>query len=179
MSKVKSITTKVGDQGTTRLFSGEEVLKNSPRLEAYGDMDELVAVLGVARFHAQKKEVKDALLDIQRALFVVASELATTPKKLEKLPHRVDEAMLNQLDEKRSALEARTDIPGGFVIPGSSLATSHVEHARTIARRCERKVVTLLEKNIIENKVLLVWFNRLSDYLYLLARHEEDGPTLA
>ena len=178
MSNVKSITTKVGDRGTTRLFSGEEVSKNSPRLEAYGDIDELVALLGIARFHAKKIETKDALLNIQRLLFVVASELATTSQKLLKLPHRVDEIMLKGLDDKRSQLEAQTKIPNGFVIPGNSLETAHIEHARTVARRCERKIASLLEKKVIENTVVLVWFNRLSDYLYLLARQEEDKPTM-
>ncbi len=179
MAKVKSITTKKGDKGNSRLFSGEEVPKNSPRLEAYGDIDELVSLLGIARFHSKKKETKEALLYIQRSLFTVASELATTKEKLSRLPHRVNEKMLEILDLKRDVLETNTKIPEGFVIPGDSLATAHIEHARTIARRCERKIVGLLQDKIIDNDVLLVWFNRLSDYLYLLARQEEDHPTMA
>ena len=153
--------------------------KNSPRLNAYGNIDELVAVLGIARFHAEKKETKEALLFMQRSLFTVASELATTPEKLGRLKKRVDEEMLAVLDEKRQACESKIQIPNGFVIPGDTLATAHIEHARTIARRCERSVVGLLQEKIIDNKILIVWFNRLSDYLYLLARLEEDKPTLA
>lgn len=175
----RSITTKKGDQGTSRLFSGEEVPKNSPRLEAYGDIDELGALLGIARFHAKNAETKSALLFIQRSLFTVSSELATTKDKLNRLAKRVDSDMLKEIEEKREALEKSVKIPNGFVIPGNSLATAHIEHARTVARRCERKIVALFREKTIENELLLIWLNRLSDYLYLLARAEEDEPTLA
>jgi cob(I)alamin adenosyltransferase len=76
MSK-SSITTKVGDRGTTFLFSGEEVFKDSPRTETYGDVDELVSVLGVARCQSVQTEVRDTLLEIQRDLFLAGAELAT------------------------------------------------------------------------------------------------------
>ena len=179
MTNLKSITTKIGDKGRSRLFSGENVPKNSPRLEAYGAIDELVAILGIARYHATNKETRDSLLFVQRALFTVASELATTQKKLNKLKKRVDISMLNTLEERRVALEQKTVIPHGFVIPGNALATAHIEHARTVARRCERKVVSLFQSKFITNELLIVWLNRLSDYLYLLARLEEDEPTMA
>ena len=179
MKKTTSITTKKGDQGTSRLFSGEEVPKNSLRLETYGDIDELVSVLGIARFHAQDKETREALLFIQRALFTVSSELATSPQKLNRLKRRVDQPMLDELEKKREALEKRIQLPKGFVIPGNYLAAAHIEQARTVTRRCERKVVGLFQANLISNKIMMIWFNRLSDYLYLLARNEEDEPTLA
>ncbi len=179
MAKIKSITTKKGDKGTTRLFSGEEVLKNSPRLDAYGDIDELSAVLGIARFHAQKEEVKEAILFIQRSLVAVAAELATTPEKIERLHRRVDEIMFKALEEKREALEKNIEIPPGFIVSGSTLSTAHLEHARTITRRCERKAVGLFQEKMISNETVIVWLNRLSDYLYLLARLEEDKPTMA
>ena len=176
---IKSITTKKGDQGASRLFSGEVVAKNSPRLETYGDIDELGAVLGIARFHAKKQATKDAILYLQRTLIHVSAELATTPENLKRVKIRVDEKMLGILDQKRDALEATITIPNGFVVSGDSLATAYLEHARTIARRCERKVVGLIQDKIIDNPLVIVWFNRLSDYLYLLARSEEDKPTLA
>jgi len=179
MGNVKSITTKKGDRGTSRLFSGEEVPKNSPRLEAYGDIDELVAVLGVARHHAKKDNVKEALLYIQRSLFTVAAELATTKEKINRLPKRVDSFMLEALEERRDNLEATITIPQGFVIPGDSLSAAHIDEARTITRRCERKTVGLFQNKIIDNETMLIWLNRLSDYLYLLARAEEDTPTMA
>ena len=175
---IKSITTKRGDAGKSRLFSGEEVSKNSARLDTYGDIDELVAILGLARFHAQKKEVKESLLFIQNAFFPIASELATTKAKLQRLPRRVDEHFLAELEERRERLEPMIKIPDGFVVSGDCLSAAHIDHARTVCRRVERKIVSLFETGDIENKVLLVWLNRLSDYLYLLARHEEEHPRM-
>ena len=178
MAKIKTVTTKTGDKGKTRLFSGEEVSKNSPRLAAYGDVDELACILGLARYYARKKDIKESLLFLQRELSVVSSELATTAAKLNKLPRRVDDKMLETLEEKREALEERVSIPQGFVVCGDQLAAAYLDLARTVARRCERKIAGLLEERTIDNKIVLVWFNRLSDYLYLMARFEEETPTM-
>ena len=120
MLKVRSITTKVGDRGKTRLFSGEEVYKNSSRPSAYGDLDELVSVLGVARCSARRKDVRGALLELQRELFVVASELATTARHRAALEKRVDAAMLAKMEQRRSTLERRIRMPAGFIIPGAT-----------------------------------------------------------
>ena len=174
-----SITTKTGDQGFSRLFSGEKVLKNSARLEAYGDLDELVSLLSIARHHVQNEILKDDILFLQRNLFTLASELATTAEKLSRLKTRVDDQMLQALEQKRTALEDQVEIPKGFVIPGgNSLAAAYLDLARCVARRCERKIVGLLEKKEITNEIVLIWFNRLSDYLYLMARFEEKIPLL-
>lgn len=175
MSKPQSITTKVGDRGTTFLFSGEEVPKDSPRTEAYGDLDELVSVLGVARCHVTQDAVREALLALQRDLFTAGAELATAIDHLDLLRHRIDEAALRIFEARRDALEARIAMPDGFIIPGGSgsVAAAHIDHARTIARRVERKAVTLSRAGLIRNPHLLVWLNRLSDYLWLLARCEE------
>lgn len=179
MKKKFSITTKTGDQGFSRLFSGEKVLKNSPRLEAYGDLDELVSLLSVARHHVQNKIFKDDILFLQRNLFTIASELATTAEKLARLKTRVDDRMLQTLENKRIALEEQVEIPEGFVIPGAnSLSAAYLDLARCVARRCERKIVGLLKTKDITNEIVLVWFNRLSDYLYLMARFEEKVPLL-
>lgn len=170
-----SITTKVGDKGTTFLFSGEEVFKDSPRTETYGDVDELVSVLGVARCHALQAEVRDLLLDLQRELFTVGAELATAIDHVDLLKHRIDESGLKSFESRRNALEARVTMPDGFIIPGGSgsVASAHIDHARTIARRLERKTVSLARSGLVANPHLLVWMNRLSDYLWLLARLEE------
>ena len=169
----KSITTKVGDKGTTFLFSGEEVPKNSERIDAYGDLDELVSVLGVARSLSQKEDVRLAILEIQRTLFVVGSELATAVEHARSLKKRIDSTALQLLETKREALEARIEMPSGFIVPGGTPPAAHLDHARTLARRCERKIVGLAQKHLIQNAQLLIWMNRLSDYLWLLARFEE------
>lgn len=178
MVKTRSITTKTGDKGTTRLFSGQEVLKNSPRIEAYGDVDELVSILSIARHHITHKDLEDDIIYIQRCLFVVGSELATTNGKLSKLPRRVDEKFLKEIEEKRERLEKAVSIPRGFVIPGNTLSAAYLDYARAVARRCERKVVGLFEAKVLQNEILIVWLNRLSDYLYLLSRTEEDIPLM-
>ena len=174
-----SITTKTGDKGYTHLFSGEQVLKNSPRLAAYGDLDELVSLLSVARCQTQNKTLKEDILFLQRSLFTIGSELATTPTKISRLKKRIDDQMLKTLEDKRIALESVVEIPRGFVIPGgNSLAAAYLDLARAMARRCERRIVELSEKKEISNETLLIWFNRLSDYLYLMARFEEKKPVL-
>ena len=175
--KRRSITTGVGDRGMTRLFSGEEVSKDSPRPEACGDVDELVSALGIARAQVRKADVREAILYIQRSLFVVASELATSPQKHGLLKKHIDLSMVRELDRKRVALERQIALPRGFIIPGETVAAAHIDHARAVARRCERKVVALAGGEIPDEH-LLVWMNRLSDYLWLLARREEGKPLL-
>jgi len=178
MKSLTSITTKTGDEGKTRLFSCELVPKNSPRLEAYGDIDELTCILGLARFHVGDPEIKKDILYLQRTLSTVAAELATTSAKLQKLPKRIDAAMLKDLEDKRETLEVITPIPKGFVVSGDCLPAAYLDFARTVARRCERKVVGLFKDKHIDNKILIIWLNRLSDYLYLMARFIEKKPTM-
>ena len=173
-----SITTRRGDAGDTRLFSGETVRKNAPRPSAYGDLDELISVLGVARAQCRHAATQEAVLRLQRQLFVAGSELATTPGGFARLKQRVDAAMLAELDERCAALEARLTMPRGFIVPGASLAGAQLDVARTVSRRVERQVVGLADAGEVKNAELLAWLNRLSDYLWLLARSEEDAPTM-
>lgn len=170
-----SITTKVGDRGNTYLFSGERVSKDSERTHAYGDLDELVSVLGVARAHARRAGRQ--IRELQRVLFVVGTELATSAKRVKRLQERIDAGALADFDQKREMLEKRITMPKGFIIPGGTLAGAHLDHARAIARRLERRVVGLSQHKQMHNPDLLVWLNRLSDYLWLLARFEEGRAT--
>ena len=178
MNLKNSITTRTGDQGTTQLFSGETVSKNDLRTDAYGDLDEVVSLLGVARSLTRDPARAERLLQLQRRLFVVGSELATSLEYSELLGKRVDDTMLAELDREREALEARLPVPQGFILPGGTPAAAHLDLARAVARRCERKTVGLLEAGLLENTTLIVWLNRLSDYLWLLARDEEGGATV-
>jgi cob(I)alamin adenosyltransferase len=175
----KSITTGVGDKGLTRLFSGEQVPKNSARMEACGDLDELISILGIARAVSRRRDVREAVLDIQCSLFVIGSELMTTVEKVKSLPKRVDANMVRLIDRKRTDLESRIKQPSGFIIPGGNRAAAHIDLARAVARRCERKVAELVLARVACNQLILVWMNRLSDYLWLLARFEEGKSTQA
>lgn len=147
---------------------------------AYGDLDELVSVLGVARCQAVRAEVRAEILVLQRDLFSIGAELATALDHVNLLKHRIGPAELAAFEARRAALEAQIEMPDGFIIPGGSgsLGAAHLDHARTIARRLERRTVTLARANLVDNPNLLVWLNRLSDYLWLLARREE-GQSLS
>lgn len=168
-----SITTRFGDQGDTRLFSGEVVAKDSARPSAYGDLDELVSLLGVARNFCVHKATAEAILQLQRELFIVGSEIATMPAHYGRLPRRVDQALMAELDRRRDALEARTTLPTGFVVPANGQSASFLDLARAVSRRVERRAVSLHAAGDLPNVLILNWLNRLSDYLYLLARSEE------
>jgi cob(I)alamin adenosyltransferase len=172
-----SITTRGGDDGSTRLFSGVTVSKASARPAAFGAIEELVAALGLARCHC-RAETGEEIVWLQRALFRVASELATTAGGLDRLPTRVDAAFLAELDARRDAVEAVLTMPTGFVLPGADPGSAHLEVARTLCRRAERHAVGLMESGDLTNPVVVKWLNRLSDHLWLMARREESQTTL-
>lgn len=177
MTKRNTITTKKGDQGFSFLFSGEKVSKDSPRMEAIGDVDELMSILGLTRCYAQRKETKETILALQRALFTVGAELATTKEKLDRLPQRIGQDALSRIEALMESLPETAAAFKGFVLPGNTFLSAYLDYARSVARRCERRAVGLLKAEEITNTHLIVWLNRLSDYLYLLARSEEDNPT--
>lgn len=170
-----SITTKRGDAGETSLFSGERVPKYAARLEAVGDLDELVSALGVARCWVEGEATRGMLLDLQRRLFLVGSEIATSPEQLALLTRRLDAEAVRELDAARDALEARVNAPRGFILPGEARGAAFLDLARAIARRCERHIARLRADGIFVNDHVLIWMNRLSDYLWLLARSEETS----
>ncbi len=186
---MSSITTKQGDTGSTRLYSGETVNKRSKRITACGDIDELVSALGIAYAELNRpvsldispeelvkiQDVLESITCVQRKLFLVASEIATLEPKLSSLKERIDDYEMNNLDYRRDKLEKKIELPKGFVLPGSNTVSAHLDMARSISRRCERTVVELYNEGFISNKFILMWMNRLSDYLYLLARYSESN----
>ena len=178
MNKRVNLISKEGDRGISSLYSGEQISKSSERLEALGDLDELVSVLGVARAHAQKKRIKEELLDVQRKLFIAGSELATTDEKLKTLPSRVDHLFIENFEKQVQRLHDDTALNPGFIIPGNSISAAYINHARAIARRCERRAVRLFENKEISNDNLLIFLNRLSVYLYLMVRFEDPETTM-
>ena len=117
-------------------------------------------------------------MHLQRLLFIAGAEAATTPEGLGRLNRRIDNEALAELDQWCRDLEKRVEMPRGFIVPAGSIAAAHLDHARTVARRCERDIVRLFRKDLIANEALLAWINRLSDLLWLLARAEEGKPIL-
>jgi len=158
---------------TSDLYSGEKISRSSLRLHALGDVDELLSVLGIARASSCKQRIKDEIFEIQQSLQMVASELATTEGLLNLLPQRIDEPQLNLLTNKIEALKPFCPHLNDFVIPGETLPSAYLHHARTIARRCERRVTKLFESNDIKGTMMLQWFNRLAAYLFWMAIFEE------
>ncbi len=171
-----SITTRQGDGGRTRLWSGEEVPKYDDRVECLGTVDELVSVLGIARAWSATPTTRRAIRNLQTTLFVIGSEIAASPRWSDALPVRLSAREVQRLDARRRRLERRLDPTGGFVLPGVHTVAAHLDHARAVARRLERLVAKLFDHAQVTNPHILVWLNRLSDYLWLLARMEEKTP---
>ncbi|MFV9672368.1 MAG: cob(I)yrinic acid a,c-diamide adenosyltransferase [Acidimicrobiia bacterium] len=167
------IYTRRGDDGTTGLFHGGRVRKDSGGPEAYGTVDESVSALGVVRVQAEP-DVAAAVLEVQRDLFVVAAELATDPDRrdlLEPGVSRVDSSMIGRLEKRIDRIDAEVGMPTEFVVPGGEPVAAALDVARTVVRRAERRAVSHLAG---ESESLVVpYLNRLADYLYMLARAVE------
>jgi cob(I)alamin adenosyltransferase len=172
---VVKIYTKTGDRGETGLFDGSRVPKYSPRVDAYGEVDELNAILGVAlAFIRDDEELRAYLLTIQRDLFVVGAHLADPTARVE--AKRGEKAHLTE--EKVTQLEHWIDqfeegLPPlrRFILPGGSKGGATLHHARTVCRRAERRVVALSQQ-VEVSPVIITYMNRLSDFLFVAARVE-------
>ena len=172
------IYTGTGDRGITSLFSGERVPKDNARVDAYGDIDELNSVLGaLAAYLSDEEALVEELQQIQSALLQLSAWLATRPDSalLESLEEIGDE-QITFLEDAIDRLQKGLPVLKGFILPTGHITASWAHVARTVCRRSERKVVPLLN-NVPEGKAVaqyrksLVYLNRLSDYLFVLARH--------
>ncbi len=169
------IYTRRGDRGETGLFYGGRVPKDASGPEAYGTVDEAVSALAVARAAADDA-VAEAILEVQRGLFVAAAELATAPEnhhRLEPGVSRVDDAMVAELEARIDALVERVGAPTEFVVPGGDPVGAALDVARTVVRRAERRAVTHEREAEIADSRVVPYLNRLADYLFMLARSTE------
>ena len=175
------IYTKNGDKGNTKLLYGDSVPKDNLAPEAYGSVDELVASLGIIRAEENlPSETQETILEIQRELFIVGAELATTKENRNKLQSGktlVEEVMITNLEEKIDFLEEKNGIPDFFVVPGENTISSKIDWSRVVSRRAERKCVTWQNAYGIEDSIVVKYLNRLSDYLWMLARDFEKDWT--
>ena len=175
------IYTKKGDKGETRMLFGDAVSKDDVAPDAYGSVDELVAALGLIRADTQLPiEVKETVLRIQRELFIVGAELATTKenrKKLEPQKTLVEKKMILKLEEDIDFLEEKNGIPEFFVVPGENEISAKFDWARVVSRRAERKCVRWQSHLEIIDSEVVVYLNRLSDLLWMLAREFENDWT--
>jgi cob(I)alamin adenosyltransferase len=174
-----SIATRTGDDGTTALMYGRRVPKTHPRVEANGALDELNAALGVARAGANEEWLCSELLAVQKQLVDVMGELATAPEDLKRYENdgfkRITPVMTVRLDELVKNLEAQKISFKGWATPGATPLAAALDVARTACRRAERRVCTLRENGEPFNAEILVFLNRLSDVLWLMARWVETN----
>lgn len=163
------IYTRSGDQGQTSLFGGARVAKNDARVEAYGTLDELNASLGVARSFPLSPVADQLLEKIQAELFTLGSELACDPEALPRLKIALlDEEAVSFLERSIDELELGLPQLRYFILPTGAPAGAHLHLARTICRRAERRLLALQTVR----PLTIIYLNRLSDFLFVLARHE-------
>lgn len=167
-----SIATKRGDGGQTSLAGGIRVSKSSPRVEAYGTVDELNSLLGMARSICEDADLRERTKLIQRQLFKVGSSLATPPESRKgQVP--VTEEMVEDLTRQVHEIEAMEGILSDWSLPGEHSTAAAFDVARTVCRRAERCVVRLIESGEVIEPNILAFINRLSDLLWLFARKIE------
>lgn len=166
------IYTKTGDDGSTALFGGSRILKSAPRVEAYGNIDELNSFIGLLISYIKEEAIRKDLTNIQHILFNIGSIFATIDERYkEKLPKVEDQYILtleNKMDEMEASLKPMTH----FILPGGSQEVSLTHICRTVCRRVERSVVRDSEMTEdIDIQQSLKFLNRLSDYFFVLARY--------
>jgi cob(I)alamin adenosyltransferase len=178
MVKLNKIYTKTGDDGTTGLVAGPRRLKDDLRVEAFGTIDEANSAIGIARLHMQgMPDLDSMLMSIQNDLFDLGADLATpdtgTPPEYE--PLRIVESQVDRIENDIDKLNADLQPLKSFVLPGGHSAAAHLHLARTITRRAERLMVTLSRsEGEIVSAAALKYVNRLSDFLFVAARHAND-----
>ena len=170
------IYTKTGDKGTTALFGGTRVPKHHIRIDSYGTVDELNSYIGLIRDQDIDQRYKDTLISIQDKLFTVGAILATDPKKAtlkngkERLNiPKINEADINVLEQEMDSMDAQLPQMTHFVLPGGHQTVSFCHIARTVCRRAERLASALNDLEPFQPETL-TYLNRLSDYLFVLAR---------
>ncbi|MBB5574135.1 MULTISPECIES: cob(I)yrinic acid a,c-diamide adenosyltransferase [Rhizobium] len=178
MVKLNKIYTKTGDAGTTGLVAGPRRLKHDLRVEAYGTIDETNSVIGVVRLHtADMPELDAMLMRIQNDLFDLGADLSTpeTDEPLSYEPLRIIESQVERIEQDIDTLNAHLEPLRSFILPAGSPASAHLHLARTIARRAERLMVALSRSEGERvSAAAMKYVNRLSDFLFVAARHAND-----
>ncbi len=165
------IYTKTGDKGSTSLWGGKRISKGELRIEAYGTIDELNAHLGLVLDLETEKPIKELLISVQNTLFLCGSLLAADPENQKlALPPFSDE-LIPTLEKAIDELDKQLEPMTAFILPSGHPTVSHTHIARTICRRAERRCVALSEIELV-NPLIIQFLNRLSDYLFTLARYQ-------
>ena len=175
-----NITTKTGDNGKTGLLFSRRTGKDDPRITACGEIDELNAALGLTKAHLQQPEFAEKLTIIQQSLIALMGELATLPKDAYQYAEakfdKLTTADTAKLDAWISELEQTGLKFKGWALPGGSVPSAQLDFARTVCRRAERSVVSVMRTGTHSDSQAIIYLNRLSDLLWLTAR-AIDKPT--
>lgn len=173
--KKSVIYTGTGDKGTTSLVGGQRVSKAHQRIESYGTVDELNSFIGLLMTSLEDQQDKDFLSFIQHKLFTVGSYLATDQETTDlRIESRVTPESITRIEREIDRIDAALPRLKAFVLPGGCRSASLAHVCRTVCRRAERQIYRLAEEHPVEEPVL-VFINRLSDYLFVLARKECVG----
>jgi cob(I)alamin adenosyltransferase len=170
------IYTKKGDDGTTGLLYGGRVSKADLRTEVYGTLDETVSALGLARAAGLVERVEQIVVRIQREMFLVGAQLATSADNQDRLQEgisKVSPAMTEQAERDIDALLEEHPLPQEFILPGALLSSAGLDVARSTIRRAERQAVALDKEGLVADPEILRYLNRVSDLLFACARYEE------
>lgn len=169
MSSLSSIVTRTGDKGQTGLFGGMRVPKDHPRIQACGDTDELNAALGCALAEDCPAALQERLLRMQQLLFRAGADIATPTEHNAATVPRIEPRHVEELERDIATMEEILPSLQNFILPGGTKAAAHLHLARTICRRAERSLVRLAQEEPIGTD-LRMFFNRVSDWLFLAAR---------
>ena len=166
------IYTKIGDKGKTSLLGGTKVPKSDLRIECYGTVDELNSYIGLVSDHIPDERSKNILKEIQDRLFTIGSSLACDPVKepLMKIPD-LKEQDVELLEKEIDSLTEKLPPMKNFILPGGHVAVSITHVARCVCRRAERLCVNMQEHEMSIEPLIIIYLNRLSDYLFMLARY--------
>lgn len=167
-----SIYTKTGDKGKTSLSNGKRIGKENCLISALGDLDELNCLLGLSTKFVNNKEVKKSLATLQNLIFNIGAEISEGGQSSHREFHHLCEKDILNLEKSIDGIEKQLPPLQAFILPGGSLGASFLHLARAVCRRVERNIVELYNSRRIKNKVILPFTNRLSDFLFVLARME-------
>lgn len=163
---MKKFFTGKGDDGTTGLLGDSRVKKNDLRMEVLGSLDELSAFLGFAR-SLDQAAFDGAIKQIQVQIYGMMAELAAT-KENQLTYRKITDNSINELENKISQISSEVNNIDGFILPGDSQLAASLSIARTVCRRCERRVVELFDKKVFDNENIIKYLNRLSSLLYVM-----------
>ncbi len=168
-----------GDDGTTGLLSENRVPKYDPRIETLGALDEASSALGLARALSRSAQAGAILIEIQRDLYALMAEVAASPGNASRF-RTLEAGRIEWVEARIDELNARAPLPQEFILPGDSPAGAALDLGRTVVRRAERRVAELLDREELDNPLLLQYLNRLSSLCFsleLLENQQAGNPT--